>query len=1448
MYLPRLVSLFTLSSVFAFGADISSTDSQGIGTFRKAMQSGDASVSTSVSGTTKLQLDVAIANSDLTWDLGGQAFTVDLDTSAEDKKIINSGTFTINTDTNNSAATINAPITGVGALTKTGAHTLTLGGSQTYAGVTNINGGTLALASNATLSGTPTININGTESTPAQFSVGTATVPQTPQINMGSYSALSIGSGKLFTVSGVASVDNEVGSEIQMNGDGILLVDTGESGDTTYKGQITGTGKLVVQGSNSFTITNPNNVYSGGTALFTGTLNVAAAALPGDINGDPSVGDTTPILNFNQASDNGTYPGVINGNVDVKVSGKNANIIFSGDNTYTNNTSVSNGAILSIHGELSSKTINIDEGGLEIYEQGVLKSKPVISMADDTGFTLYNSATVGGIEAQNTGVGIKVYVQIAGAILTIDSDDDSRLTPGIAGVGSLTKSGKGELKLYGTSSYSGSTKVMGGQLTIGSGANLSETSHIEIGDQTTFEIDQNGLLTSSPPVSIGDHASFIVGENVIITGLDDLAVGQSGHNVNANRLLTVDIGEGQSSTFSGHFSGDLTKTGQGILTLSGGVDFGIETDLFGGTLTLSGSGNTFDTTFNISNATLNLQGANSTTETLRVAMGANSELNVEDNILLSNLDMYDGATGESSNVNISTGKSLEISIFEGSLSTYQGNVKGAGSLVKSGEGTLYLYGQNSATGGLSLNNGKLSTQWVDALGQGTVTHGGGTLELTGSTTDALAHTFTQPSTISVMGTEVYKVTGAFTVDGSVTDPSPLTLSGGGNFEMGASVGYPSEKITVTYGSLKVVPGSLTYSNPIIVLSTPADSPNSSFSMDVGSDQAPYTWDGMETGLGDFHKTGGGVLRLTQVSSGLTGALYVDKGALDASGMTSNPFPNASSTYVADGATYTGSKQFKVFNPSGLGKIEGAPDGQTELACHVESLFEGTLHGEGHWVKTGNAKLALTGMHSATGPFKVAEGNLANNGDLTSHNAITVASNATLSGTGTNPSTVVKSGGTYGSGNSIGSSTVAGDLTFENGAIHEVEYDSSTSDLTTVTGTLNLNDGSILYLSAVPGTKTRLNEKQTFLLSDEHAGEFTIVKVDNSNDMMKRNVAVVYTPATTLDGVSMIDLLFGLRSPQKFDTRMLSLASEISKQIDDYQMANVRDQILSGVIDEECPVPVRYKPFAIYNHRDGGFEGHEDGTPSHFRLDGLTTGVQADVYKHLGVGAAYGYTNSTIKADHNWGKINTNSHSAIAFINAGCLNNFNLDGEYISTWTSFDSDRLDTDGSHSTAKYNGWEQSGNIRGIYDYQVKSVHILPTLGVRYVYFSIDGYTESGNADESLTVKKDHASQLYTDLGLTLTRPIHVKKYKLTPQLGFIWSHQYLNDGRTLAVALNEDHDEAAFMPIERSESDVGIVNLGLDFSNEKGLSAYVNLDTIFSKTSRFTWDTRVGLQMTF
>ena len=171
------------------------------------------------------------------------------------------GSATLTTGNDNTSTTYSGILNGSGGLTKTGTGKFTISGANSYAGVTTITGGTIALSGTGSI-GTGGLNL-GTTGSPGVFDLGALTagtysLPTTG--NLAGAGTIS-GSGKSLAVLGSLAPGNSVGT---------ITVGTGLSLD------------LSNSGSSVFEITSPTytagtyDLVSGsGSVVFGGILNLA---------------------------------------------------------------------------------------------------------------------------------------------------------------------------------------------------------------------------------------------------------------------------------------------------------------------------------------------------------------------------------------------------------------------------------------------------------------------------------------------------------------------------------------------------------------------------------------------------------------------------------------------------------------------------------------------------------------------------------------------------------------------------------------------------------------------------------------------------------------------------------------------------------------------------------------------------------------------------------------------------------------------------------------------------------------------------------------------------------------------------------------------------------------------------------------------------------------------
>ncbi|EDM9840307.1 AIDA autotransporter-like protein ShdA, partial [Salmonella enterica subsp. enterica serovar Altona] len=611
-----------------------------------------------------------------------------------------------------------------------------------------------------------------------------------------------------------------------------------------------GSGQVVKSGDDVLTLSGANS-YSGGTLISDGTLvasNVEALGT-GDVTDDATL----------ELNTGGTFDNAIGGSGNVVKSGADT-LTLSGSNSYTGGTTISGGTLVASNVEAlgtgdvtNNATLELNTGGDFINNIG--GTGRVEKSGDDT-LTLSGSNTYTGGTLINGGTLVASNVEALG---TGDVTDNATLalnTGGtfdnaISGSGQVVKSGDETLTLSGTNSYTGGTTISGGTLVatnveaLGSG-DVTDDATLELNTGGTFD---NAISGSGQVVKSGDKMLTLSGANsysggtlisdgtLVASNVEALGTG----DVTNNATLELNTGGDFTNNISG--SGQVEKSGDDALTLSGANSYSGGTLISDGTLVASnvealGTGDVTD------DATLEL---NTGGDFDNAISGSGQVVKSGDETLtLSGSNTYTGGTLISSgtlvanDVNaLGTGDVTDNAVLE--LNTggdFINSIGGTGRVEKSGDETLTLSGSNTYTGGTTINDGTLVATSVDALGSGDVTDNA-TLELNtgGDFTNNIGGTGrvekSGDGTLTLSGSNTY--TGGTTINdgtlvatsvdalgtGDVTDDATLELNTGGDFDnaiSGSGQVVKSGDETLTLSGANSYTGGTTISGGTLVAS------------------------------------------------------------------------------------------------------------------------------------------------------------------------------------------------------------------------------------------------------------------------------------------------------------------------------------------------------------------------------------------------------------------------------------------------------------------------------------------------------------------------------------------------------------------------------------------------------------------------------------------------------
>jgi len=870
--------------------------------------------------------------------------------------------------------------------------------------------------------------------------------------------------------------------------------------------------ELNVSGGGGLTVISQNAALTlSGSAMNTAANGNGLLNLSGDAGGGANINHFSGMI---QNNGNSTISVQIAAVTPTSGSLESGNWKFSGDNTYSGTTSVANASTLIVgHSNALGTTASgtsVNNNGQLLLDGGISVGTEALTLnsgagANWNGQTLAalrsytgNNSWAGAITlgqattiATNSGAGLTLSGGIGGAFnLTFNSGGDTISSGNITtGVGTLTKSGAGNLTLSGESTYTGATFINAGTLQIGSGGttgSLSTSSAITNNGTIAFnrsdDISQGthfstaaiggtgalvkngagnltlsaantysgsttvnaGTLTVSGGSAIADTSAVTVGSGGVFNLSASETVGSiagAGNITLGSSTLTAG-GDNSTTSASGRISGTggFSKTGSGTLTLSGNNTYSGNTTVSAGTLR-AGSTDSFSTnsSFSVtSGASLDLRGFNNTIKSLSTSNGT----------------ITNSSGSATLRISDALSSTLTANLFTGSLG-----------LQIYGGGTVNAILSNSSStysGGTILGNGSgtTTTRW---LGSGTIGAGS-----PGAVTSG------------IFGT------GAITIGATTTDRSQLYFAGSTTINNNIVVNSATGAGATEIGAFRAES-----SGNVIAGAINANLADATFNAMNGTGRT-INITGAISGNSGVRVTSLGAGGLTVTMSNV-GALNSYAGNTTIDGNGNATLALGAANQIANGAgkgnLIINNARFEmrgfsetINGLSGNGTVDGV-NGTSTLTVgdnDATSTFSGVLKntaGSLSLTKIGAGTLTLSGNNTYTGDTTVSAGTLAVNGSLAS--AVTVNSGATLQGSGTLGTLTVS--GQLAPGNSIESLGVS-NASFLSGSTYAYELDSNVlgGDLLHATGALSIASGTTLSLVELAAGTLGMDAKLTLI--------------------------------------------------------------------------------------------------------------------------------------------------------------------------------------------------------------------------------------------------------------------------------------------------------------------------------------------------------------------------------
>jgi|GEM_PF-3416564 len=1391
-----------------------------------------------------------------------------------------------------------------GLIIDNAAADLTIKNVNTFYGPTTVEEGSLKLGVTGALQNSSPVTINDSATL---FLDAEGVLPNKQKIFINSGGILHNRANNT-----INNLDGKDSSTIMIDG-GTTLTTNLDSGDQNFQGLITGDGALTKAGADTLTLTGVN--------MSMGTTTVQEGTLKGHADSFSSVivvemggvveffTDLTPGTNDSTISSMGLGQVIKTGSLPLTLTGDNSGLMTAIDiqegPVHVNELSMQ--ADFTIDNSTGGNPSLVYQGGMHTYD-GIIDSSGVASsqgfivegaMAELTlesanpfeGLTLVrNDAT---LKLKNTDGNALQYsspvtvqngstLQIEESSLvnnlfgkgnvTIDDGEElyASTSPNstnnfegyLTGDGKLVKIGEGTMRLTGKANdWMGGAVVKEGTL-IGNCESFNGAIEVQSLNSLVFDEDHDGTYPSDI-TGIGALKKRGPGQ-LTLSG----AVDHSGGTLieNGDLILTSTSMQGNITLDGSDGNSPGLIYDDSIDGVYPGMNFGVisDTGMTDGlvkrgssNLTLE-SENTYKGPTHVEEGTLTLGGimpvdAIAESEDVHVHNGAT--LAIAQDSTVQNLQ-GDG------NVSISGGRTLTSSHSENAKNLFDGVIGGAGSLKKTGSGTLLLSGVNTF-GSTIIEEGTLevSAQSIGLTGGITISaNSNGLVVNQGDNPGLMSNVIDGNGKVVKMGSAPLTLTGMNMHSGGteILDGDLIldenSMHGDISTEKEASnVIYLSQNPGPMYGYemsgvgglIKRGSGDLTltsdntYTGPTVIQTGPlildsslaiADSSsvlvqkNGVLELDSSSkvnnlygsgvvqlnnhaltvvSKYDTIFDGQITGIeGDLIKEGIGSLRLVGQFNDYSGSTTISAGTL---------IGNSESL------------QGEIINNAILEISQ--PFSGSDLGAGPGTGIE-SVAGEGIVKKTGTADFTITKPWDHMGETLVEEGTLVlaptseypTTGSLLASSETIVSPFAEIRGNGIVGNLTVF--GTTHPGNSIGILNVVGTYTQSTGSILDVEINAiPQSSLVDVLGNTVIENGATLNVHPQPGLYTIGTNYVVVNTTGGVDGTFSNVKLFNPEEIDGAELKAVYTPLQVLLNIVPLEITPERAAPA-YGNSALSI-----------QSAWTTDSVLSGKLDEYTCIDCcertchRFRPFITTDFNKGDVHATDTSLHGEFTSWGIFGGADALITEDFLLGFAAGILEGQVLSDReSWVDCRNEAYSLSLYAqNTWCEYDIALDGYVSGLWSEYRSTRKDE--GKISGRTKGGMITGKARFTYDKEVSCFHFKPQVALMGNYYVVNGFSENGGR-RSINFGRLSNQFLNSEISLAMSYCAQISDcIFFWPEVKGGYQYDFLGNCSEIDVVMDAFDFTATHHTIRNANRHQGFAKAGfaLGMSNGTKLSVY-------------------------
>lgn len=501
--------------------------------------------------------------------------------------------------------TWNGLLSGAGDMTKLGGGTLVLGAANTYAGATTVSGGTLAIATDASL---------GDPGGALRLDDGILRADASFSLSAGRELQLGAGNGTVdtqaFTVVALHGLDGPGGLVKLGTGALILAADSSYLGTTAvlggtlqvgsggatgsvpgdifnqgtvafnradtlvYDGIISGAGQLVQQGPGMLVLTSDHH-FTGPTSILAGTLKLGNGGVTGSINGDVLNNGALSFAHSNTL----VYGGAVSGTGALVQEGPGT-LVLTAEHSYTGGTTIAAGTLqLGEGGSTGSVVGNIANQGVLAFDRAddftyaglvsgvgslVQQGDGALRLTADHTYTGGTVISAGTLQLGDGGSTGSILGDVANdGLLVFDREDVMTFSGQISGLGSVVQQGTGTVVFTSDHGYTGGTRVEQGTLQLGNGGNTGSVAG-DIRDNGKVVFDRADMFTYGGVIS-GGGSVLQQGIGTLVFSADQSYAG--GTAISAGILQ---LGNGGTS---GSVVGDIVDDGLLVFDRSNDLTF-----------------------------------------------------------------------------------------------------------------------------------------------------------------------------------------------------------------------------------------------------------------------------------------------------------------------------------------------------------------------------------------------------------------------------------------------------------------------------------------------------------------------------------------------------------------------------------------------------------------------------------------------------------------------------------------------------------------------------------------------------------------------------------------------------------------------------------------------------------------------------------------------------------